>query len=136
MSSTLESLIAIYPIVAIVSSVIWKEDLISLALVSKATYATLRGDTKEYWALLNRYARTGCKFDETGQYDHVPDTPTPLNRLSTEISTLLEEDPEFTGLWLEELEKHGACVTCGDRICLVSYYISTIWIFGFSDDLY
>lgn len=129
MSSTLEGLISIYPIIAIVSSAIWKEDLINLALVSKATYTTLRGDTKEYWALLNRYVRTGCKFEETGQYDHVPNTPTPLNRLSAEISTLLE-DPEFTDLWLEELEKHGACITCGDRICLVSYYISAIWVFG------
>lgn len=113
----------------IVASAIWKEDIISLSLVSKATYATLRGSSSEYWALLNRNARTGCKFEETGQYDHAPDTPTPQCRLSPDISGLLE-DPELAGLLLGELEKYRSCVTCGDRICLVSYYISMILVSG------
>lgn len=129
MSSNLEDLITIYPIITIISCALWKNDLVNLALVSKSTYATLRGSSNEYWALLNKNARKGCKFEETGQYDHTPDTPTPLNRLSPDVLTLLE-DPELEGLFLDELEKHSSCVTCGDQICLVRYYISIILVFG------
>lgn len=116
----LEDLISPYPVVAILSSYLWKEDLISLALVSKASYATLRGSDEAYWKLLNRKVRRGCKFEETGKYDHTPDTPTPLNFLTNGTLSWFEEDPELEGLELEEPEKYGMCVTCRDQICLVS----------------
>lgn len=118
----LEDLISPYPIVAILSSFLWQEDLISLALVSKASYATLRGNDKVYWKLLNKKARRGCKFEETGQYDHAPDTPTPLNFLTSGTLNWFEEDSELEGLDLEEPEEYGVCVTCRDQICLVSLW--------------
>lgn len=119
----LEDLIIPYPIVAILSSYLWQEDLINLALVSKASYATLRGNDEAYWKLLNRKARRGCKFEETGQYDHTPDTPTPLNFVTNETPSWFEEDPELEGL---EPEEYGMCVTCRDQICLVSLLIALL----------
>lgn len=118
MVSALENILSFYPVVSILVSALWQEDLVNLALTSKTNYGTLQESSAEYWHLLHSKTRKGCKFEETYEYNHgSEDTPFQLSFRSKE---------SHGGYWrlefpeLKIAEREGVCVKCYDRICKAS----------------